>query len=293
MRLSISVTNYSWPGPTSLRDELARVGERADAAGLDTMWVPDHLVQVDPTVTPGSTDMLEAYTTLGFVAGRTERVRLGALVTNVSMRPPALVVKAVTTLDALAPGRAWLGLGAGYRADEADDMGLDLPPTRERFERLEETLQIARQMWAGDDSGFHGRHFQLGRPVGSPRPEHRPSVLIGGMGETRTLRLVAEYADACNLFDIPDEGATIRRKLEVLAGHCDELGRPYDEIDKTVSTRLADGETADGLADRCARFADQGIGHLIFVSSTPWGEGDLATLAAAAPLVRSVGAARG
>ena len=293
MRLSISVTNYSWPDPTSLRDELARVGERADAAGLDTMWVPDHLVQVDPTVTPGSTDMLEAYTTLGFVAGRTERVRLGALVTNVSMRPPALLVKAVTTLDALAPGRAWLGLGAGYRADEADDMGLELPPTRERFERLEETLQIARRMWAGDDSGYHGRHYHLGRPVGSPRPEHSPRVLIGGMGETRTLRLVAEYADACNLFDIPDEGATIRRKLAVLARHCDEIGRPYDEIDKTVSTRLADGETADALGDRCAHFSELGVDHLIFVSSAPWGDQDLATLAAAAPLVRDVGAARG
>jgi F420-dependent oxidoreductase-like protein len=288
VRLSISVTNYSWPAGTRLRDELGRVAERADAAALDTMWVPDHLVQVDPTVTPGSTDMLEAYTTLGFVAGRTERVRLGALVTNVSMRPPAMLAKVVTTLDALAPGRAWLGLGAGYRADEAEDMGIELPPTRERFERLEETLQIVRQMWAGDDAAFHGRHYRLARPEGSPRPERWPSILVGGMGETRTLRLVARYADACNLFDIPDEGATIRRKLDVLARHCADLGRPYAEIDKTVSTRLADGEAADELAERCARFAALGIGHLIFVSSTPWGDPDLATLGSAVELVREI-----
>ena len=290
MRLSISVTNYSWPDGSRLRDELARLAERAESAGLDTLWVPDHLVQVDPTVTAGSSDMLEAYTTLGFVAARTGRVRLGALVTNVSMRPPALLVKAVTTLDALAPGRAWLGIGAGYRADEADDMGLDLPPTRERFARLEETLQIAGRMWAGDTRAFDGRHYQLARPQSSPRPARRPSVLIGGMGEKQTLRLVAQYADACNLFDIPDEGATIRRKLDVLARHCSDAGRPYDEIDKTLSTRLADGETADRLVERCARIAALGIDHLVFVSSVPWGDHDLATLADAVPLVRDIGA---
>jgi alkanesulfonate monooxygenase SsuD/methylene tetrahydromethanopterin reductase-like flavin-dependent oxidoreductase (luciferase family) len=172
-------------------------------------------------------------------------------------------------------------------------MGLELPPTRERFERLEETLQIARQMWSGDASGFHGRHYRLARPEGSPRPKRWPSVLVGGMGEKRTLRMVAEYADACNLFDIPDEGATIRRKLEVLARHCGDVGRRYDEIDKTVSTRLVDGETGDSLAGRCARFADLGIDHLVFVSSAPWGDRDLATLAAAATIVRDVGAPRG
>jgi F420-dependent oxidoreductase-like protein len=285
LRLSISVTNYSWPAGPSLGDRLAALGERADDAGLDTLWVPDHLVQVDPTVSEDATEMLEAYTTLGFVAARTDRLRLGALVTNVSMRPPALLVKAVTTLDALAPGRAWLGIGAGYRADEAADMGIPLPETRERFERLEETLQVAIQMWDGDESAFEGRYYSLERPESSPRPARRPRILIGGTGEQRTLRLVAQYADACNLFDIPDEGATIKRKVAVLAQRCDEAGRPFGEIEKTLSTRLADGETSEGLARRCQGLAELGIEHLIFVSGTPWGDDDVATLAGAVPLV--------
>jgi F420-dependent oxidoreductase-like protein len=286
MRLSLSVTNYSWP--SDLRGELARLGERADDAGLDTLWVPDHLLQVDPTTPPEDRDMLEAYTTLGFVAARTERVRLGALVTNVSMRPPALLVKAVTTVDALAPGRAWLGLGAGYQADEARDAGIPLPETSERFERLEETIRLALQMWAGDDSPFESRHYSLARPEGIPQPPRRPSVLIGGMGEKKTLRLVAQYADACNLFDIPDGGETVLRKLGVLAEHCREVGRSFDAIDKTLSTRLAPGGTAEQLAERCAGLADIGIDHLIFVSSTPWGADDLGVLKRAVPLVRDM-----
>src|SRR5918996_6079609 len=183
MRVSISLTNYSWPD--GLAPNLGRVVEAADRAGLDTVWVADHLIQADPTVPPDDTEMLEAYTTLGFLAARTERVRLGTMVTGVTFRPPALLVKAVTTLDVLSGGRAWLGLGAGYHGEEAEAMGLPLPPVAERFERLEETLQIAARMWAGDDAPFEGRHYQLARPLGIPTPTQRPhpSVLIGGAGE--------------------------------------------------------------------------------------------------------------
>ena len=234
MRVSIAVTNYSWPGgPNGLGSELARLVRGADRAGVDTVWVVDHLLQADPTAPPEDTEMLEAYTTLGFLAAQTERVRLGTMVSGVTFRPPALLVKAVTTLDVLSGGRAWLGLGAGYHGEEAEAMGLPLPPVAERFQRLEETLRIAAQMWAGDDAPFEGRHYRLGRPAGSPPPIQRPGppVLVGGTGERKTLRLVAQYADACNLFDIPDGGRTVTHKLAVLAQHCADLGRPYDQIE--------------------------------------------------------------
>jgi F420-dependent oxidoreductase-like protein len=235
--------------------------------------------------------MLEAYTTLGFLAARTERVRLGAMVTGVTFRPPALLVKAVTTLDVLSGGRAWLGIGAGYHGPEAEAMGLPLPPVAERFERLEETLRLAAQMWAGDDAPFLGEHYRLERPAGSPRPIQRahPPVLIGGTGERKTLRLVARYADACNLFDIPDGGATVKHKLEVLARHCQEVGRPYEAIEKTLSTRLHPGEPAGEFAARCAAAAALGIEHVVVVTPGPWTSEAVATLGEAIATLREVG----
>jgi F420-dependent oxidoreductase-like protein len=229
--------------------------------------------------------MLEAYTTLGFLAAQTERVKLGTMVTGVTFRPPSLLVKAVTTLDVLSGGRAWLGVGAGYHEDEARAMDLPLPPVGERFERLEETLRLARQMWTGDATPFEGRHYRLERPVGNPLPLRRPPILIGGMGERKTLRLVAEHADACNLFDIPDEGRTIRHKLDVLARHCEAVGRPYDAIEKTVSTRLNPGESAEEFAERCAGLAALGLDHAVVVTAGPWTEEAVGTLAAAGELI--------
>jgi F420-dependent oxidoreductase-like protein len=282
--ISISLTNYSWPGgPRALGPELARVAGIADEAGIDTVWVTDHLVQADPTVPPTDADMLEAYTVLGYVAARTERVRLGAMVSPVTMREPALLVKAVTTLDVLSSGRTWLGIGAGYHGQEAQAMGLPLPAVAERFERLEETLQIAQRMWAGDTSPFTGEHYRLARPHVSPEPVRRPHppILIGGAGEKRTLRLVAQYADACNLFDVPDGGRTVRRKLDVLARHCDDAGRAYEDIEKTLSTRLNPGEPASEFLRRCAQAAELGIEHLVVVTPAPWDPESLATLATA------------
>jgi len=273
VRVSINVTNYSWPsGARAIGGELVDLVRAADDAELDTVWVTDHLIQADPTAAPGETDMLEAHTTLGFLAARSRRVRLGTMVSPITFRPPALLLKAVSTLDVLSGGRAWLGLGAGYQQEEAEAMGLRLPAVAERFERLEETLQVAARMWSGDHAPFEGAHYHLARPVDSPGPVQRPHppILVGGSGEQQTLRLVARYADACNLFDIPDGGKTIRHKLDVLARHCREAGRPYDEIEKTVSTRLDADETAEQFIQRCAGLSALGIDHAVVLYPGPW-----------------------
>ncbi|MET0836317.1 MAG: LLM class F420-dependent oxidoreductase [Thermoleophilaceae bacterium] len=289
MRLSLSITNYSWPtGPAGLESELARIARAADEGGLDTVWVTDHLIQADPTSVPDS-EMLEAYVTLGFLAAHTRSVRLGTMVTGVTFRPPSLLIKAVTTLDVLSGGRAWLGVGAGYHEDEARAMDVPLPDVGERFERLEETLRLAAQMWSDDRSPFEGRHYRLERPVNNPPAltKPHPPILIGGMGERRTLRLVAAYAQACNLFDIPDEGETIRRKLDVLARHCDAVGRPYDEIEKTVSTRINPGEAPEHFAERGSRLAALGIDHAVVITGGPWTEDAVADLAVAQRMLAS------
>src|SRR6478672_695006 len=238
MRTSIAITNFSWR--RDIGDELAAVCATADDSGIDSVFVADHLQQVEPGTEPGE-PMLEAFTTLGHLAALTTRVRLGAMVASATLRPPALLVKAVTTLDVLSRGRAWFGIGAGYQQAEADDMGFILPAVDERFAWLEDTLQLAQRMWAADATPFVGRTLTAQRPTGSPPPSTRPHppVLIGGSGEQRTLRLVARYADACNLPDIPDGGATIRHKLAVLAAHCRAEGRPFERIAKTVTTRLS------------------------------------------------------
>jgi alkanesulfonate monooxygenase SsuD/methylene tetrahydromethanopterin reductase-like flavin-dependent oxidoreductase (luciferase family) len=217
--------------------------------------------------------VLEAYSTLAFLAAETRSVELGTLVTWAGIRPPALVVKLVTTLDVLSGGRAWLGVGAGYRGDEAEMMGLPFEPTAERFVLLEELLQLASHMWNGDRSPFDGARHRLTQPINSPAPVSRPRVLIGGMGEERTLPLVARYADACNLFDIPDGGATLRHKLDVLARSCEAVGRDPADVEVTLSSRLHDGETSDAFADRCATLAPLGVDHVVLVTAGPWQRG--------------------
>jgi F420-dependent oxidoreductase-like protein len=290
MRVSVSVSDYSWPGGKSeIGRQVSRIVRAADEAGVDTVWLPDHLIQVDPRSTPDA-DMLEAYTTLGYMAGQTERVRLGTLVTGVTYRPPALLVKAVTTLDVLSGGRAWFGIGAGYHEDEARGMDLPLPPVAERFQRLEEALRMAIQMWSGDTTAFHGNHYTLERPLNSPAAVQKPHppILIGGQGERKTLRLVARYADACNLSDLPDGGKTVTRKLEVLARHCADLGRPFDEIDKTVSTRFIAGEPPDEFAKRCAALAAFGLDHVVLFPDGSWTADAVASLGPAIQAVQDV-----
>jgi F420-dependent oxidoreductase-like protein len=279
MKISISLTNYSWSAHSrNLSRHLRQVARGAEAGGVDTLWVPDHLLQMDPTSSIGE-PMLEAYTTLAYLACATDRVRLGTMVTWASIRPPALLLKAVTTLDVLSGGRSWLGIGAGYQGDEAAMLGLPFPATAERFERMEEILNLADHMWNGEQGPFEGPFHRLERPICSPMPVARPRILVGGMGEQRTLPLVARYADACNLFDIPDGGETVRHKLEVLRRACEVVGRDPRDVEVTLSSRLAPNETADEFANRCRALADQGIDHVVLIGNGPWTHAALDTVA--------------
>ena len=290
MKVSVSITNFSWPGPAGeIGERLATTARAAEAAGLDTVWVADHLVQSDPASRPDE-PMLEAYTALGFLAGQTRTIRLGTMVTGATFRAPALLVKAVTTLDVLSRGRAWLGIGAGYQSHEASAMGLDSPSVSQRFDDLADTIDIATRMWAGDQSAFHGRRHNLDRPIGSPLPvsQPRPRLLIGGTGERRTLRMVAQYADACNLFDIPDGGVTVRRQLSVLGQHCADVGRPADQIEKTISTALAPDEPLSRFVEHCGSLGVAGIDHVVVITrGTPWTDEAIATLGIAADQLRA------
>jgi F420-dependent oxidoreductase-like protein len=243
MRLGLHISNFTWPeGAPRLGAVLAEVASAADEAGFDRISVMDHLWQI-AVIGPPEHEMLEAYTALGYLAGHTRRAKLLTLVTGVVYREPGLLAKAVTTLDVLSGGRAMLGIGAAWNADESHGLGLPFPPTAERFERLEEALRICRQMFHGDETPFRGRHYRLDRPLNSPQPLSRPHppILIGGGGEKKTLRLVAQYADACNLFAGPD----VERKLDVLRGHCADVGRDYDDIEKTVLYNFAIGENGE------------------------------------------------
>jgi len=268
MRVSISVTNYSWP--QGVQTGLGEVAKVADEVGIDTLWIDDHLVQADPYAPQGHTEHLEAISTLGFLAASTAQVRLGAMVSPVTFRPPAVLLKSISTIDALSGGRAWLGIGAGYQEEEARDMGLPLPPVAERFELLEDTLRLAHHMWSGAESPFDGKQIRLERPVDSPLPARRPRIVVGGTGKRKTLRLVAQYADACNVFDIPDGGNTVRENLAVLAEHCEAVGRPFDEIEKTIGTRLNPGETAAEFAARCEGLLELGVDHICVITQGFW-----------------------
>jgi F420-dependent oxidoreductase-like protein len=286
MKLSVSVTNYSWPD--RIHDRLASLARFLDDTAVDTLWVPDHLLQADPASRIDE-PMLEAYTVLGYLAAATSRIRLGTMVTAATFRAPALLIKAVTTLDVLSAGRAWLGIGAGYNGDEARAVGLFLPETAERFARMTELLRLARHMWSGDETPFRGEYLDLEHPVGSPRPitTPRPPVLIGGTGERRTLRLVAEYADACNLFDIPDGGRSIRRQLDVLARHCADAGRRFEDIERTVTTALREGESVGRLAERCQSLGELGIQHVVVIArGRSLSDEDLEAMAGAASQLR-------
>ena len=245
MKLGIHIPDFSWPGGAPrLGSQLTDVAQGAEEAGFEMLTVMDHLWQIG-VVGPPEHEMLEAYTTLGFLAARTNRVSLLAMVTGVVYRPPGLLAKMVTTLDVLSGGRAWLGIGAAWNEDESRGLGLLFPPTAERFERLEEALQICLQMWSDDDSAFNGKHYQLGRTLNSPQSltKPHPPILIGGGGEQKTLRLVARYAQACNLFS----GADLPHKLDVLRAHCEAEGRSYDEIEKTVLYNFDVGEHGENI----------------------------------------------
>ncbi|HEX6473242.1 MAG TPA: LLM class F420-dependent oxidoreductase [Streptosporangiaceae bacterium] len=260
MKLGLHIPDFTWPnGPERLGGDLAGVVSAADAAGFDRISVMDHVWQIG-NVGPPEHEMLEAYTTLGYIAANTTRAKLLTLVTGVVYRAPGLVAKMVTTLDVLSGGRAMLGIGAAWNEEESRGLGLFFPPIAERFERLEEALQICLQMWSGKQDPYDGRHYKLGRTLNSPQALSRPHppILIGGSGERKTLRLVAKYAQACNLFPGPD----LTHKLDVLRAHCEREGTDYDAIEKTVlfNFDVGDkGEKAGEVVEGLRRLAGLGF----------------------------------
>jgi F420-dependent oxidoreductase-like protein len=301
MRLGLQVSYFSWPdAPASIGPTFGRVARSAEQAGLRSLWVMDHFFQIG-VIGPPELDMVEGYTALAFAAGQTSRIELGTLVTGVTYRHPGLLAKTVTSLDVLSSGRAWLGIGAAWNEEEHRGLGVPYPSTAERFERLEETLQICLQMWAGDDSPYAGKHYYLERPLNVPQSVRRPHppILIGGGGEQKTLRLVAKYADACNLFDLGLGPEGIPRKLDILRGHCDEVGRDYDEIEKTVLARVtlsrdasgsdpsgrAPVQTVDQVVDRFGRLSESGMDTVIMGMSN---DTDEAAYELVAEVVRQV-----
>ncbi|MEV5510149.1 LLM class F420-dependent oxidoreductase [Streptomyces orinoci] len=253
-------------GTTAIAGELARVGSAAEAAGAAWLSFMDHYFQIEQTGLPPEAGMLEGYTTLGYLAAHTSAIDLGLLVTGVTYRHPGLLAKIVTTLDVLSGGRAVLGIGAAWYEREHHGLGVPFPPLAERFERLEETLRICGQMWDPDNNGpFQGKHYQLAETLCSPQPVSRPRILIGGGGERKTLRLVARYGDACNLFASAPED--VGHKLEVLRRHCDDAGRDYAEIRKTITvgTPRPSPETRAEFVRQMARYAQLGV-HTAIVS---------------------------
>src|SRR5256884_2466895 len=272
MRLGLQVPNFTWPnGQANLGDTFDLIAQRAERAGFYSMWVMDHFFQIR-NVGPAENEMLESYSALAFAAGQTNRIKLGTMVTGVTYRHPGLLVKTVTTLDVLSHGRAYLGIGAAWNEEEHRGLGVPFPPLAERFERLEEALQIALQMWAGDEKPYEGKYYHLARPLNSPQAVQKPHppILIGGTGERKTLRLVAQYADACNIFArLPKP--EIQRKLGVLREHCQAVGRPYEQIEKTTLSSFnltRDGRngstTPAALLEELAQQAALGIDQAIF-----------------------------
>ncbi|RJQ79086.1 LLM class F420-dependent oxidoreductase [Pseudonocardiaceae bacterium YIM PH 21723] len=268
MRLGLKISRFrNDGGPATLGKDLARVVRAGEQAGFGSVSVMDHLLQIG-VHGPITDPMLEAYTTLGFLAAHTETVELHTTVTATVYREPGLLAKIISTLDVLSGGRAWLGIGAAWFEEETQALGLPFPGLKERFERLEETLRICGQMWSDSEEPFHGEHYHLDRTLNVPQPLRTPPIMIGGTGEQKTLRLVAQYAQSCNFPGVqPPE---ITHKLTVLREHCDRLGTDYDAIRKTVTRNLdigERGEDADKVVDELGALAEAGI---------QWSLGDLA-----------------
>ncbi len=259
MELGVHFMNFSGlGGNTQLAPKLAATAQAADEAGFTLLTMMDHWFQME-AFAPPQEPMLEGYTSLGYVAGKTKRLTLGLMVTGVTYRHPGLLAKIVTTLDVLSEGRAMFGVGAAWYQREHEGLGVPYPPISERFERLEETLQICKQMWSDNDGPYEGKYYQLAETICSPRPIQTPGpkILIGGGGEKKTLKLVARYADACNLFALGvDE---VKRKLDVLKEHCEAEGRDYNTIKKTLNGGGDPREDIDGFLREMEKYAAIGI----------------------------------
>src|SRR5664280_50371 len=274
MKIGLQIPNYTWPGgPGGIAAKLAEIAKAADEGNFASLWVMDHFFQIggrDPrsTLGPAEDEMLESYSTLAYLAGITKKVKLGTLVTGVVYRHPGILAKTVTTLDVLSNGRAYLGIGAAWNEREALGLGIPFPPVAERFQRLEEALQIVLQMWSGQCIPYAGRYYQLAETLNSPQAltKPHPPILIGGVGEKKTLRLAAQYADACNLF--AHAGLeTIGHKLDVLKQHCERIGRDYSTIEKTTlgTAFLAPGQMSPAdVIEQCRQLSSIGIQQAIF-----------------------------
>jgi len=279
VKIGLQIPDFTSPGgPPQLGPDLRTVAETADQAGFEFIAVMDHFFQIG-VLGPPEREMLEAYTTLGYLAACTSRAKLITLVTGAVYRHPGILAKIVTTLDVLSGGRAWLGIGAAWNEDESRGLGIPFPPVAERFERLEETLQICLQMWGGDESPYRGRHYQLERPLNSPQAlsQPHPPIMVGGSGERKTLRLVARYAQACNLFPGPD----LAHKLDVLRAHCENAGRDYEEIEKTcyfIFDVGEKGEKAGEVVDQLGQFAELGFQTAIGAVADVWRVSPLETI---------------
>jgi F420-dependent oxidoreductase-like protein len=267
MKFGLQINNFTWPGgPAAIGPTLARITRTADDAGFDSIWVMDHFFQIRG-LGPPEAPMLEGLTALGFMAAHSEKARIGLMVGGIHYRPPGLWIKAHTTLDVLSGGRAWFGIGAAWNEEESAGLGFPMPPLGERFRWLEETLQMAYAMWSGGSGSgeaFDGTHVHASRLLNSPQSISRPRVpiMIGGGGERKTLRLVAQYADACNVFGGPER---IAHKYAVLREHCERLGRPYDEIEKsTLQSVDLDRESPDEIVERFGALGEAGAQHVLF-----------------------------
>jgi F420-dependent oxidoreductase-like protein len=267
MKLGLQIPSFTWPGGAErIGPILSRLGQAAEEAGFSSLWVMDHFFQIEMIGKPEE-PMLEGYNALNFLAAATQKIRLGTLVTGVIYRYPGILIKAMTTLDVLSGGRAYFGIGAGWYEREAIALGVPFPPLKERFERLEETVQIALQMWSGKAAPYSGKHYRLAETLCSPLPisKSHPPIMIGGVGEKRTLPLVAKYADACNLYAFENLDL-LRAKLDVLRRHCDTIGRPFEEIERTAigAIDLRHGAmNAREAIEYCRRVSDAGIQHFI------------------------------
>ncbi len=273
MKLGLQIAKFTWSGgDAAIAGTFADIVRTADEAGFDSIWVMDHFLQIGSVGKPEE-PMLEGMTTLGYAAALTRRARLGLMVGGIHYRTAGLWVKAATTLDVLSGGRSYFGIGAAWNEQESQAWGFPMPPLGQRFEMLEETLQLARAAWTGEQGRrerFEGRHYQAGDPLNAPQAlsKPRPPILIGGGGERRTLKLVAKYADACNVFGT--DVAQLRHKYDVLRGHCETVGRDYAEIEKSFLTEVSitpDGarrsHTPDALVERLGRTAEAGAQHAI------------------------------
>lgn len=268
MRFGLQINQFTWPGgAAAIGPTLARVARTADEVGFDSIWVMDHFFQIRQNGPPEA-PMLEGQTVLGFLAAHTERARIGLMVGGVHHRAAGVWIKAATTLDVLSGGRAWFGIGAAWNVHESKGLGLGFPPLRERFELLEDTLRMAHDMWSGGSgthAAFEGTRVTATHLINSPQALSRPRVpiLVGGGGERKTLLLVARYADACNLFG--RDVVAFRRKLEVLREHCDTIGRPYEEIERTTLVSVDPSTESTGeMVQRFGVLADAGAQHVIF-----------------------------